>query len=321
MLRKVLLVLLTFTATSFADTVIMSDGAQFDGTVTGITEQHVLLKAGRDNLSLSRSAVKALIFTTSDLIIRAAGDTIRGKVLRNEGDGYVIAHERGKEVVPLRSIREIAYVSGPSVEIHEVAATDEAFRIEQRQVQTRRGSLFLSAYGGPQGAAYVRVADPYGRWTDYEKAVQGIQFGFEAGMELGRGFTLSGGASWFSARTEIAQESGYLHPDEVGYISTYISGLYSIFPESDFDLFLRLRLAVQKGTTAMQGGSTHSKDFLKGTIVPGAGVKYRVIAPLDLFCEIGISTADLDLDIMGSSLKTDGVFLNAGIRFYFVTSS
>lgn len=312
MFLRSLLIVFMVTAEAFADIVIVKDGTSYTGTIIKITNQSVVLRAGRQNLILERIAVTEIVFAKSDLVVLTSGDTLRGKVLSRNENGFVVALEEKLRVIETIGITTIVYLAGTSLRPQELVSTDDAFRFEHSPLKTRRSPIFASAYFGTHSVSYFFAGDLVVGPLSFQKSVPGQLYGVEGGLEIRHAITLTIGAYWHDAQTNILQSPGIIQPSRVGYSCAYVSGIYNFFPEGKLDLFFRIQLAVLRAT------STFNTGDLKSSLVPVMGLKYMLSPPLQMFCEVGLQSANLPLNYNGDSIYMKGVFIIAGLRLYLV---
>ena len=313
---RFLFLALILAAEAFADTITMKDGNSFDGLVVRISDQSVFLKAGRETSEFRRTAVDAITFASSDLVVLTSRDTLKGKVLRKENGHIVIATEQELKVVEASSVVEILPSIGQPMRLGEIAQTGDAFHVEAASVDATRSHVFFSVYAGIHSVTYSRGGKAILGPPAFDKSVSGVPYGFEVGVDISSRISATLGMYRFNAKTEIPERPGQVPASEVGYSVFAASGVLRFFTKNGLDIFCRAQVALETANSSLYEGGNRYDSKQSVAFVPGIGVQYALGPFFLAYSELDWHFSTLKLKWYGDTIDTMGPAVLAGVRVY-----
>lgn len=302
----------------FTDTIATREGITHTGTLVQITGEYIVLQRGQQSAVFMRSAVLEVTFDVSDVVALISGDTLHGKVLRTGDSTLVVALEGGIRVLPVASIASIAHSAGSVLRVRDLSETDGSFHPEEVKARSGRTAVSFSMSVGSQNTVYTFGGSPP-QWglrpaePAIEKQFKGALYAMEAGFDIDANVSASLGILLYTGE---AHSAGSPELREVGYFCFYASGMYSAFPQSGLDVYLRLQVGIQRGRWKLWGNVNRTASSPTTSIVPGVGVKYRLFPLLQVYCECNRHLVSLPLSERGESLDTRGFVFSLGLRLY-----
>ncbi len=299
-----------------ADGITTRSGTTNIGTIVNISDQAIALRIGRETAVFLRASVTEIAFDKSDQVVLSSGDTLIGKVLRRESDGFLLAGEQELKLVHASSVIEILYSAGGPIHLREITNTDAIFRFEELPVETAKSRVFFCAYLGVQNLTYSFPGVPPISPLPFEKSISGQPYGVEAGIEISSRVTATIGVCWCDAQTGLTVTEGVLPPRSIGYTTFFVSGMYNLFPENRLDVFVRVQLGIQRAGYTLYTSDARPTSSGIGMLVPGIGAQYTLSAYVHVFCRLDWYRAKLGLNYVGDTVSTEGPAIFAGLRVY-----
>jgi hypothetical protein len=309
-LLRTLIPALLLSTGALADTITLKSGNSFEGQIINITDQSVFFKVGRETSEFRRTAVDAITFSKSDLVVLTSRDTLLGKVLRTDDNKYIIALDGELRSVPASSVVEILPCIGKPVRLRELASTNEAFHIEQVSVEASGSSVFFSVNAGLQKVSYSFPGDEFVGPAAFDKSFSGIPYSFEIGVDINPSVSATIGVCHFYAETDIPEGAGQIQPFEAGYSSLFASGILYLGPRKSLDIFFRIRLAIEMPKSTFYQGKRNL------VFVPGVGAEYALSTFLHFYGELDWHFSSLKLLERGDAIDTQGPAILAGVQVY-----
>jgi hypothetical protein len=202
--------------------------------------------------------------------------------------------------------------------VREIADTDGSFHAEEPTARIGRTAVSLGVSVGAQNAVFNYGGSPVLGWTGYpappiEKHFAGALYDIGASVDIDSGFSASLGILLYMGE---ANSPGNPDLREVGYFCFYASGLYHFFPQNRFDVYLGLRVGIERGWWKLLWNEIKDASSPAVSVVPGVGIQYRVFSLLQVYCECNRHLVTLPLSTKGESLDTQGFIFSLGLRMY-----
>lgn len=294
-----------------ADWIILIDGTTHSGVITEITDDQIVIVKGRDRRTFLRTFVREIYFGKSDQLVLSSGDTLTGRIIRQDNEHIQLALRDGVTAILSHEVKIILPLQGPSFCARAITSTDESFRFEDPNPPVTLPPIRISLSFGTQDIRYFYSGTSYSSLQPFERSLQAALIRIEAGANIGEAVELAIGLSWAKAMTQNNNASGPILPEMIYYTYGYAAGVYTMFGwEKRVGLFTRLQVGVLSGSTPLDDGE------LGLSVVPGVGIVLSPVRALRLLLEANFFSSSIRVDTMGNSLE-GGLTLWAGFSIDF----